>query len=85
MTPIHELLARIRWDPEFGRGEFEIACLDRLEKGLLRVPLRDVEVLPGHVFLRLTDAEGQVREVPLHRVREVYRDGTLIWRRAPHP
>lgn len=85
MIPIHELLARIRWDPEFGRGEFEIAYLDRLEKRLLRVPLRDVEVLPGHAFLCLTDPEGRVREVPLHRVREVYRDGHLIWCREPHP
>jgi uncharacterized protein (UPF0248 family) len=83
MIPIHELLARIRWDPEFGRGEFEIAYLDRLEKRLLRVPMRDVEVLPGHEFVRLTGPEGTLREVPLHRVREVYRDGALIWRRGP--
>ncbi|HEX9179809.1 MAG TPA: DUF504 domain-containing protein [Burkholderiales bacterium] len=85
MIPIHQLLARIRWDPEFGRGKFEIAYLDKLETRLVRVPLRDVEVLPGHAFVRLTDPEGELREVPLHRVREVYRDGTLIWCREPHP
>ena len=83
MIPIHELLARIRWDPEFGRGEFELAYLDKVEQRLLRVPLRDVEVLPGHAFIRLTGPEGEVREVPLHRVREVWRDGAPIWRRGP--
>jgi len=82
MIPIHELLARIRWDPEFGRGEFELSYLDKVEKRLLRVPLRDVEILPGHGFLRLSNAEGEVHEVPLHRVREVYRDGVLIWCRS---
>ena len=81
MMPIHELLARIRWDPEFGRGEFELAYLDRVEGRLLRVPLRDVEVLPGHAFLRVTDAGREVHEVPLHRVRRVCRNGVLIWRR----
>jgi len=25
MIPIHELLHRIRWDPEFGKSDFEIA------------------------------------------------------------
>jgi len=29
MIPIHELLARIRWDPEFGAARFEIAYFDR--------------------------------------------------------
>jgi uncharacterized protein (UPF0248 family) len=28
MTPLHELLNRIRWDPEFGRGQFKIGYLD---------------------------------------------------------
>ncbi|HET9700723.1 MAG TPA: DUF504 domain-containing protein [Burkholderiales bacterium] len=83
MVPIHELLARMRWDPEFGRGEFELAYLDRMQRGLVRVPLREVEVLPGHEFIRFSDAGGVAREVPLHRVREVYRDGRLIWRRDP--
>ena len=35
MTPIHELLNRIRWDPEFGRGRFEIGFFDRHE-GVIR-------------------------------------------------
>lgn len=85
MIPIQGLLARIRWDPAFGCGEFEIAYLDRIEKQLTRVPLRDVELLPGHFFLRLTGPDGELREVPLHRVREVYRDGRLIWCRDPRP
>jgi hypothetical protein len=33
VIPIHELLARIRWDPEFGRGRFEIGYLDHTRDG----------------------------------------------------
>lgn len=29
MTPIHELLNRIRWDKEFGQGRFEVGYHDR--------------------------------------------------------
>lgn len=61
------------WDPEFGCGEFELAYLDKVEKRLLRVSLREAEVLPGHEFIRFTDAGGVAREV--------YLDGALIWSR----
>jgi hypothetical protein len=29
----------------------------------------------------LTDESGQVRRIPFHRVREVYRNGRRFWRR----
>ena len=29
--------------------------------------------------------DGSVHSVPYHRVREVYRDGALIWRRPEAP
>ncbi len=38
MVPLHELLSRIRWDPEFGRGEFKVGYVDHLRKGLVYVP-----------------------------------------------
>jgi uncharacterized protein (UPF0248 family) len=84
MTPIHELLARIRWDPDFGRGEFELAYLDRLAGGLVRVSLRDVGFDPDdHFGLRILDSEGCSHSVPYHRIRAVYRDGQPIWQRSP--
>jgi len=33
VIPIHELLARIRRDPEFGRGRLEIGYLDHARDG----------------------------------------------------
>jgi hypothetical protein len=36
MTPLRELLARIRWDPGFRRGRYEVAYLDRRRMGLVR-------------------------------------------------
>ena len=42
VTPIHELLARIRHDPEFGRGQFEIGYFDRREGTIHRVALKEI-------------------------------------------
>jgi len=82
MTPIRELLNRIRWDEEFGRSDFIIAYYDRLEDRLIRVPLREIFFEPDdHFSFELIDHEGVRHSVPLHRIKEVYKNGELIWHR----
>ncbi|HOY58093.1 MAG TPA: DUF504 domain-containing protein [Verrucomicrobiota bacterium] len=83
MTPIHELLNRIRWDKTFGRGRFEIGFWDRCEGVIHRVALQDVAFPESaeHTF-QFVDETGEHRRVPFHRIREVYRDGALIWQRG---
>ena len=82
MIPIHELLARIRWDPEFGRGRFEIAYRDHGSARLVRLPLDRIEFPPGeHFSFDAFGEDGTVHSVPYHRVREVRRDGAVVWLR----
>jgi uncharacterized protein (UPF0248 family) len=82
MIPIQDLLHRIAWDPEFGRASFEIAYLDKIAGGLVRVPFTEVQMDPGERFgFELAGTHGETRFIPYHRVREVYRDGVLIWQR----
>lgn len=84
MQPIHELLNRIHWDPEFGRGHFEIGYYDRLEAKIIRVPFNEVTQMAGNKFtFHVFDEDGLAHCVPMHRVREVYKDGELIWKRDP--
>lgn len=87
MTPLRDLIARIRWDPAFGRGHFEIAYLDRHKTGLVRMPLDRTDMPGGNAFaFEVFDEEGLGRTIPLHRVREVRRDGEVIWSRyVPRP
>ena len=82
MMPIHELLNRIRWDPEFGRGRFDMGYYDRTERTIRWVALREVTFPEDdrHVFQWMDDT-GQLRRIPFHRVREVTRDGQIIWQR----
>ena len=82
MTPIHELLNRIRWDKEFGQGRFEIGYVDRRESVVHRVALQEISFPAGERrTFELVDESGQSRRIPLHRVREVCRDGQIIWQR----
>ncbi len=82
MIPILELLSRIRWDPEFGDASFVIGYYDRLKRCIVRIPLKHVVFAgPRGDSFEATDEDGSAHRVPFHRVREVYRDGVLIWRR----
>ena len=87
MEPLRVLLNRIRWDRDFGAGVFELGVYDRMRDALVRVPLAEVRFAPGDSFaFLLEDEDGHTRSVPLHRVREVYKDGVLIWgRRGARP
>jgi uncharacterized protein (UPF0248 family) len=83
MTPIHELLSRIRWDRQFGQGHFVIGYYDRVEDSVLRVALRELLFQPdNHFAFDLIDRDGVLHTIPLHRIREVYKDGKLIWQRV---
>ena len=82
MIPIHKLLDRIRWDKEFGRGFIEIGYFDRREGTIHRVALKEVLFPAGERrIFELVDEAGQVRQIPFHRIRELYRDGRIIWKR----
>jgi uncharacterized protein (UPF0248 family) len=83
MIPIHEVLSRIRWDRQFGEGDFVIGYYDRVEDAVIRVPMRELFFPPdNHFAFDLIDQDGVLHSVPLHRIREVYRNDKLIWHRA---
>ena len=85
MIPIQDLLHRIRWDPMFGQGRFEVAYVDHASEALVRVPLDALRFDPAEPFgFELAGTDGEERFIPFHRVREVYRDGAVIWQRTAH-
>lgn len=82
MIPLHELLSRIYWDPEFGRGEFRIGYVDHKCDKLVYVPLPEMRrEEDSHFSFEVTNEDGVVHSVPYHRVKEVWKDGVLIWHR----
>lgn len=82
MIPIHKLLHRIQWDPDFGKADFMIGYYDRLDDRIIRVPFQRIHLARGeHFSFDLIADDGVVHMVPFHRVREVWRNGALIWQR----
>lgn len=92
MIPIHQLLARIRWDPQFGQGRFEIAYFDREKRALVRVPLERVVARPGeHFSFDAIDEDGVAHSIPDEAGcvpsmrRPAYALACLAWRRCFPP
>jgi uncharacterized protein (UPF0248 family) len=83
VIPIQALLSRLRHDPAFARGRWEIAYLDRALPSLVRLPLEAVHTRAhiGFVF-DVVDEEGVARTIPYHRVRQVWHDGKVVWSRT---
>lgn len=86
MQQIHDLLNRIYLEPEFGRGHFEIGCFNRQGKTFSRFTFNEVTQLPGNKFLfHVFDEDGIGHCIGMDLVRDVYKDGELIWKRKPEP
>jgi uncharacterized protein (UPF0248 family) len=82
VIPIRELLNRIRWDRDFGRGHFEIGYYDHVEKKILRIPFQEIRFQDSNPFsFALRSGQGEDLTIPFHRVRVVYKDGIPIWSR----
>jgi uncharacterized protein (UPF0248 family) len=82
MIPIRELLSRIHRDKDFGQGKCINGYYDRVEDAIIRLPLREMLVRPDdHFAFDIIDQESVLQNIPLHRIREVYKDGELIWHR----
>ena len=82
MIPIHELLNRIKWDAEFGHAQFTVGYCDRFEKNIIEVPLKELHFDKNdHFGFEIIDDMGETHSIPLHRIREVHRNGQLIWHR----
>ena len=83
MTPIHDIIHRIIWDADYGNADFVIGYYDRVFKRIVRVSFERIRLERGqHFGFDLIGSDGEARMVPFHRVREVVRNGVVVWRRS---
>ena len=81
METIRELLNRIRWDDEFGRGVFEVGIYDRIADAVEYHPLEELHLEKGNHFSFAITAAGEILTIPFHRIREVRKNGECVWKR----
>lgn len=75
---IGDLLNKIRWDKNLKPEEYTIVYFDRIEEARFEVPFKSI-ARQGNFFVITKD--GKETMIPLHRIRQVKRNGKLIWER----
>ncbi len=75
---IGDLLDRIRWDKNLNPKEFIIVYFDRVHQKSFEVPFISIG-RSGNFFIIKTGAGESY--IPLHRIREVKRNGKTVWKR----
>jgi uncharacterized protein (UPF0248 family) len=85
MIPIQELLSRIRWDEAYGNADFVIGYYDRMQDRIVSAPLKELYFeKEDHFDFQLVDDMGETHTIPLHRIRQVFRNGESVWERHAH-
>ncbi|MEM4266850.1 MAG: DUF504 domain-containing protein [Candidatus Nanoarchaeia archaeon] len=75
MVPIKELLNKIKWDKKENKKDYEIGYWDRIMGKEIRINYGEIESFDDE-FFKLTHTQ-----IPLHRIRRVYKKGKLVWER----
>lgn len=82
MPPIQDILHRILWDTDFGNAHFTIGYHDRVWQRVVRISFERIVMEKGqHFSFDLIGRDGVARMIPYHRVREVLRNGEVVWQR----
>ena len=82
METIRQLLNRIRWDGEFGRGTFEVGIYDRVADAVEFYSLEELQLEKGNHFSFTLCIDGEELAIPFHRIRDVRKNGECIWCRG---
>ena len=84
MQPVQDILNRIRWDSEYAKSHFTIGYYDRIADTIIHVPFKELYFDDeDHFDFQIVDGEGVTHTIPLHRIREIYKNGDIIWNRVP--
>ncbi|MBI2650129.1 DUF504 domain-containing protein [Candidatus Woesearchaeota archaeon] len=78
MTPIQDLLNKIKWDKRENPEQYSIFYFDRILKKLIKIPYAKIKKLEGS-FMVLDHKEES--NIPLHRVKKVMKNNAVVWER----
>lgn len=79
MIYIRDLLNKIKWDPNEHPKDYTIFYYDRIKK--INKKLRFDYIKEIESLFILVEVDDKKINLPIHRIREVRKNGKLIWKR----
>jgi len=75
---IGDLLNKIRFDKNLKPEEFSIVYYDRIQQKTFEIPFISLSRSGNFIVTKINNRETMI---PLHRIREVRRNGKVFWSR----
>ena len=79
METILELLNRVRWGKKENPHDYTIYYEDRITENNIGIQFTDIKRIEGNFFVIILES-GET-SIPLHRIREVRKQGVTVWKR----
>ena len=78
MTPIQDLINKIRWDKRENLEEYTLFYFDRILNKLISIPYSKIKRIEGS-FIVLDNEEET--NIPMHRIKKVTKNNVVVWER----
>lgn len=78
MMYIGDFLNKLRWDKNLKAEEYTIVYFDRIAEKSFEVLFTEIGRESNFMLIRRNNQEVHI---PLHRIREVRRNGNVVWER----
>lgn len=75
---IGDLLNNIRWDKNVNPKEYSIIYFDRIGVKYYEIPFMSISRKGNFIIIK---ENGNDVSIPLHRIKQVKRNGKLVWER----
>lgn len=75
MTPIRDLLNKIKWDKNEDPEAYKIVYIDRVLQQEVKIRFKDIKGIEGS-FMVVDEAY-----IPLHTIAKVFKNDKLMWER----
>lgn len=79
MIPIIDLLNKINWDKKENPLDYKIIYFDRVEEKPKTINFTSIKRIEKPFII--IDINNKETNIPLHRIREVKKEGKSIWKR----
>lgn len=79
MITAFEILNKIKWDKNENPSLYSVFIYDRILKKNTEIKYTDIRDI-GKVFMKI-ERNGELTEIPLHRIRKITKEGKIVWQR----
>lgn len=82
MITANKLIDKLLWDHNTYGQEYIISYWDNVSKSLKEVDFKEMVFTAGNNFSFEREVDGELINIPFHRIRRVTKNGAAIWERT---